>query len=174
MDNGMLRRRLLGAFVLLSLAVILWPMMFSNTTGPFVDKRTQIPQARTFKEYTVPQPTKPQGIAPVEERVFADEVAAPVPVEKATATKPQLNASGLPQSWVIQAGSFSESGNAKALELKLKQQGYKAYTETIATSKGTSVRVFVGPWLSKKQAVTEKQKIDRAFTLNGNIVLYVP
>lgn len=176
MNDGLLRRRILGAFVLVCLSVILWPVIFSDVSGPFVDTRSQIPQSRTFSEYKVPEPTVPEAIAPVQPRNITEqkEIDEKPPTAVAAVPKPGLDTRGLPIAWVVQVGSFSDQKNARSLKTRLQQKGYKAYTETARTDKGQTIRVFVGPLVSKKQSLTEKIKIDQAFNLKSKVIRYVP
>jgi DedD protein len=176
MNDGLLRRRILGAFVLVCLAVILWPIIFSDVSGPFVDTRSQIPQSRTFSEYKVPEPAVPEAIAPVQSRDIPEpkETVEKPTTSAAAAPKPKLDTRGLPIAWVVQVGSFSDQKNARSLKTRLQKKGYKAYTETAQTDKGQTIRVFVGPMVSKKQSLTEKTKIDQAFNLKSKVIRYVP
>ncbi len=179
MNDGLLRRRILGAFVLVCLSVVLWPVFFSDVTGPFVDTSRQIPSSRTFTQYTVPEPQVPKHIPAVEPRVIPDP-AAPEPDEELglqgakSLPKPTLDTRGLPIAWVVQVGSFSNAKNARSLKAGLIKQGYKAYTETAATEVGQTIRVFVGPMVSKQQSIQEKNKIAKAFDLKAKVIRYVP
>jgi DedD protein len=187
MNSGLLRRRILGAFVLVCLVVVLWPVIFTDVPAPFVDTRSQIPQSSTFSEYRVPEPRVPADIAAVDTHPVASE---PEPVQaepepepeqeqeqpalQSSLPKPELDARGLPIAWVIQVGSFADAKNGLALKASLQQQGYKAYTETAKTEAGATTRVFVGPMVSKAQCVAEKSKIDKAFSLKSKVIRYVP
>ena len=180
MNDGLLRRRILGAFVLVCLSVVLWPVVFSDVTGPFVDTSRQIPSSRTFTQYTVPEPQIPEDIPAVESRVIP-EPAIPKPGEAAKVVptiepvpKPSLDTRGLPIAWVVQVGSFSNAKNGRALKARLLKQGYKAYTETATTDAGQTIRVFVGPMVSKQQSLQERNKIDKAFNLKAKVIRYVP
>lgn len=180
MNNGLLRRRILGAFVLMCLIVVLWPVIFSDVTGPFVDTSRQIPSSRTFTQYTVLEPKIPEDIPAVEPRAIP-EPAASEPGEEAKVAsklepvpKPSLDTRGLPIAWVVQVGSFSIANNARSLKAQLVKQGYKAYTETATTDAGQTVRVFVGPMVSKQHSMQEKNKIDKAFELKAKVVRFVP
>lgn len=69
MNDGF-KQRLVGALVLLSLAVIIWPIVFVETTGPGMDRSTQIPPMPAFTKFKVEQPQRPKGIVPVAEPVI--------------------------------------------------------------------------------------------------------
>jgi DedD protein len=179
MNDGLLRRRILGAFVLVCLSVVLWPVIFSDVNGPFVDTSRQIPSSRTFTQYTVPEPQVPVHIPAVEPRVIPESAAlepdAEVGLQGAKSLpKPALDTRGLPIAWVVQVGSFTHAKNAQSLKARLLKQGYKAYTESATTKDGRTIRVFVGPMVSKQQSILEKNKIDKAFNLKAKVIRYVP
>lgn len=69
MNDGF-KQRLVGALVLLSLAVIIWPVVFVETAGPGMDRSTQIPPMPAFNKFKVEQPQRPEGIVPVAEPVI--------------------------------------------------------------------------------------------------------
>jgi DedD protein len=54
-------------------------------------------------------------------------------------------------AYVIQLGSFSHVANVKALQAKLKAEGFKTFTKPIKTPNGTLTKVFVGPSLDKSE-----------------------
>ena len=180
MNDSLLRRRILGAFVLVCLSVILWPVFFSDVTGPFVDTSRQIPTSRTFTQYTVPEPVIPVKIPAVQPRVIPQSVTPVVgdetrpPAKPEPLPKPALDARGLPISWAVQVGSFSNAKNAQDLKARLLKQGYKAYTEAATTEAGKTIRVFVGPMVSKKQSTEQKIKIETAFNLKAKVIRYAP
>jgi len=174
--NDGLKQRLLGAVVMSCIALIMWPVIFSDVGGAVVDRRSQIPPIPAFEKYQVEQPIRPDNIEPVEFAVGKSEVineAASDPIE-AVAVKPSLDERGLPRSWVIQVASFAEKTNAKELMLALQQRGLKAYTRVQGTAKGTSTRVFVGPKLSKAALDKNRIMIDREFSLKSMIVPFSP
>lgn len=91
MNDGF-KQRLVGALVLLSLAVIIWPVVFVETAGPGMDRNTQIPPMPPFNKFKVEQPQRPEGIVPVAEPVIEiaeEDKIKPAKVGGAeTATKP--------------------------------------------------------------------------------------
>ncbi|HWA12829.1 MAG TPA: SPOR domain-containing protein [Burkholderiales bacterium] len=71
--------------------------------------------------------------------------AAPVPRHEA---KP---ASG-GDAYVVQLGAFSNAANARALQKKLQENRFKAYTELIKSPGGDRTRVRVGPYPTREAA----------------------
>lgn len=177
MVNDGLKQRLLGAVVMSCIALILWPLIFSDVSGPEVDRRSQIPPLPAFEKYTVTEPVRPINIEPVAQAGEATVAAKLAAAEKlaevkpeATAAKPSLDERGLPRSWVIQVASFKKKSNAKDLMLALQQRGLKAYTRVQSTAKGSSTRVFVGPKLSKEALNKDRIMIDKVFSVTSMVV----
>lgn len=189
--NEQLKKRLVGAIVLVALAVIFVPMLLEG------DKRSGIPMFGS----NVPEPPEnrvgmvdiplqvppPPAYAPVVvERELPPEpapAAAPEPVPAPVATpapppppkpaapvqpvKPADVVTAKPaagESWAVQVGSFSEQANAIRLRDSLRGKGYPAYVEQVKLASGTSYRVRVGPTLSRADAEaiqTKLAKIDQ-------------
>lgn len=76
-----------------------------------------------------------------------------------TVTERQAPAAGLQQAaWVVRVGSFSNSQNANALMLKLRQDGFATFTRSITNSNGQPLTsVFVGP-------ETRRDKLEQGLT----------
>ncbi|MBL4826566.1 MAG: SPOR domain-containing protein [Spongiibacteraceae bacterium] len=186
MSDGF-KQRLVGAIVLGSVVLILWPVVFSDATGPVVDRRSQIPTPPPFEKYTVPQPTRPANVEPIREDGVQNEqewvnstpvvIEQPEPINKPKPKKqvnelPKLDKKGLPVSWVLQVASFSKQANAQDLKENLQKKGYKAYTRRIKTKSGESVRVYVGPKFTKAAFAKDKKVIDKAFKVKSLILRF--
>jgi DedD protein len=74
------------------------------------------------------------------------------PAVKAPAQEQKPVASGSGDGYVVQLGAFSNAANAKALQKKLQENKFKAYTELIKSAGGDRTRVRVGPYASKDAA----------------------
>jgi DedD protein len=61
-------------------------------------------------------------------------------------------ASAAGDGYVVQLGAFSNAANARALQKKLQENKFKAYTELIKSPGGDRTRVRVGPYPSKEAA----------------------
>jgi DedD protein len=55
-------------------------------------------------------------------------------------------------AWVVQVASFSNESNAKKMVTKLKASNYKAYRRKVSSANKTVFRIFVGPYIEKKDA----------------------
>jgi len=171
MNDGF-KQRLVGAVVLVSMALIAWPLIFTDSQGPLVDKRTQIPPAPVFEKYSVAQPVKPQGLKPAPKPALAEEYAKTAQVSEEQARK--LDSQGLPISWTLQVASFEDASNAAALKKRLQKKGYKAYTTEISSGSAKATRVFIGPKFNKKSLETIKADIDKPFGVESILIRYIP
>ena len=105
---------------------------------------------------------------------------APKPEPKAEADSPlqlpaeetQLDDKGLPEGWVVQVGAYKESASAERMRNKLMDAGFRAYTRAVDTPKGRLVRVFVGPKLSRMDAQSDKQRLDKLLKTETLILRY--
>jgi DedD protein len=62
-------------------------------------------------------------------------------------------------SFVVQLGAFSNAVNARALQRKLQDNKFKAYTELIKESTGDRTRVRVGPFASREAAEKARDRM---------------
>ncbi|MGR9043825.1 MAG: SPOR domain-containing protein [Gammaproteobacteria bacterium] len=92
------------------------------------------------------------------------------PVKQLDSTKTRDNRSvsavpddaGLIKSgWYVQLGSFGQKENAYSLRDKLRTQGFLASVDEVATDKGKSYRLVVGPEPDKEKALAEQAKLDK-------------
>jgi DedD protein len=89
-------------------------------------------------------------------------VPAPEAVPKVEAPKPEPKPApqvAASQDYVVQLGAFSNAANARALQRKLQENKFKAYTELIKSSGGERTRVRVGPYDSREAAEKARQRM---------------
>ena len=183
--NDGFKQRIVGALVLLALAVIFLPSLFDREGARYIDVTTQIPPAPDIQPIEIADPVPVAGAVPVPagddafqpELPAADsrpepeaEMAEPAVSESeklVSEPKPEknsapiLDAAGLPVAWVVQVAAYREDARAVRLRNRLMDEGYKAYTRAVTTDKGRFVRVFVGPKTSKADAQLVKQELDQ-------------
>jgi DedD protein len=70
----------------------------------------------------------------------------------------QSHASG-DESFVVQLGAFSNAANAKALQKKLQENKFKAYTEIVRNAGAERTRVRVGPYPSREAAEKARNRL---------------
>lgn len=184
--DGKLKQRLIGALVLIVLAVVFLPMIFNN-------KGDKIPETVVT---TPPEPTKP--VTPVNQTshvpvatpqtsvnqpvVTTDNTPQPTatptqPVATAPVTQPTdkpvvatPSANGLTPTWTIQVAAVTNLQNAESFMEKLRKANYNAYIR----SEGSVHRVFVGPFIEKTVATKTQQQIQKQFNEKGIIREFVP
>lgn len=192
LDKG-LKQRMVGALVLLALAVIFLPMLLSRedearqvqVDAPQMPAAPEIPTTE-LQPVAVPEPQvlpdEPVGSAAVEplEPVEAPAIEVPavatapvtaVAPATAPASKPsRLDANSLPISWSVQLASLSSSDGAQKLQKTLRTQGYNAYIRSVDGMN----RVFVGPLIERAEADRLRDQLNRQHKLNGFVVRFQP
>jgi DedD protein len=168
-----LKQRLVGAAVLVLVAVIFVPMLLDQDGGDPQQPARIIPRPP-------PEPMPP----PLPEDASARSVpldgnrrlAAPAPAAPAVQTPPAKTvnkaaptapAATRPKpGFAVQVGSFSKVGNARGLRDKLVAKGYTAFVK----SSGSVTRVYVGPQSSRGEADKVLKKLLAELQLKGIVV----
>ncbi len=183
-----LKQRIVGALVLIALAVIFLPMLFTreDESRQVVVEAPPRPQAPAMPSVEV-QPTEVPELQPGEEDIApeiveegssaaAGQPSQPIGGLPATppATQPpaekRLDANNLPQSWSVQLASLSNRARAEELQKTLRSQGYNAY---IRSFDGMN-RVFVGPVIQRAEADRLRDQLSKQQKLNGFVVRFQP
>lgn len=162
-----LKRRLVGAAVLASLAVIFVPMLVEERPAPppempkIPPRPEAIPFASQQLSREVPREVKrvePKRITPEPEAVAAKPVEQP---------KTGLTA------WVVKVGSFSNKDNATRLVKKLRKAGFPTPDAEMVQVKGKNIyRVKVGPFLEKKRASQILSKVSSVAGVRAQVRRY--
>ncbi len=193
MDRGLIQR-MVGALVLIALAVIFVPMLFNReddarrveVDAPAMPQTPAMPDVEV-QPVEVPGPAAepfPEEFEIIEEgpeteaQVPAEPITAPPAVAEPTPTPPaerpepeqRLDAANLPVSWSVQLASLSNRESAEALTAKLRSQGYNAYVRTF---EGMN-RVFVGPLVERAEANRLRDVLERQQKLKGFVVRFKP
>lgn len=176
-DNK-LKQRIVGALVLIALAVIFLPMLFKNeepvrevvVDAPEMPASTAAPQF-TADPVALPEPVVDPAaqewgeiIEPQEQ--IAVQVIAPAPAPKkvetvnpapaqpvtqkpaAVSVAPGIDQNNLPVSWSIQLANLTSKDNAHALRDTYRKKQYNAY---VRSADGTH-RVLIGPLVKQAEA----------------------
>ncbi|WP_210014504.1 SPOR domain-containing protein [Pseudomonas palmensis] len=196
--DKVVKQRMVGALVLVALAVIFLPMLFTredelrqvHVEAPAAPAVPALPQVQV-EPVEVPEPqviqdealTAQEPSAPSTPIAPAPVVTAPTPAPAAPVTeakpapaKPvasapaKVDGNGLPVSWSVQLASLSNRANAENLQKTLRSQGYNAY---IRSAEGTN-RVFVGPLIERAEAERLRDVINRQQNLKGFVVRFQP
>ncbi|WP_312842661.1 SPOR domain-containing protein [Stutzerimonas nitrititolerans] len=193
MDRGLIQR-MVGALVLIALAVIFVPMLFNReddaqrveVDAPAMPQTPAMPDVEV-QPVEVPEPAaepSPEEFEIIEEgpetaaQVPAEPITAPPAVAEPTPTPPaerpepeqRLDVANLPVSWSVQLASLSNRESAEALTAKLRSQGYNAYVRTF---EGMN-RVFVGPLVERAEANRLRDVLERQQKLKGFVVRFKP
>jgi len=195
-----LKQRLVGAAVLLALAVIFLPMLLDGTGQQSgLSLRDGIPAEPEFSRPETPAPLEPDASAstpqltrppqrsevrPVPEPVPeppASAATSPVPAPSAPAAPspapvpqaPPVASSPAgpgPGSWVVQVGSFSEQANAESERDRLRAAGFEVFVEPARAGDRRIFRVKIGPVSSRDAAEGLRERLGRDLDLQGIVV----
>ena len=173
MLNENLKKRLVGAAVLVSLVVIFVPMLVDDDKILKTSvSEIEIPPWPEQKSRAAPTPEPaqqaPQKVEaePVEQEA-APKAEAPVEPKPQAVTKPvKLSA------WVVQVGSFSSKQNTDKLVQDLRSKDLPAYYETAVVDGKKIYRVRIGPDLEEKTAKKFLKQIKQEFQLSGELKRY--
>ena len=197
-----LKQRLIGAVVIIALAVIFVPMLFDGSgrkessmveeelslAPPKFNFESQLPDAEQLdslpavKKDPVPQavtadpvsePTAVSVPADKPDKVDEPVVQEPKPEPEPEPVKPtasQIESVPSLGAWAVQVAAFEEKSTALALQKKLTDGKFSAFTEK--TEKGGKVlyRVKAGPELKRENAHQLRAKIEKELGIKGAFV----
>jgi DedD protein len=166
------KQRIVGATVLIALSIILWPIFMGTEQSRYVVLESSIPDAPKFDRFEI-KPAKPNpDIKPVGsyQEKLALERAEKTPLDDSKV----LDNSGMPTSWVIQLGAFSDQGNIDKLVANLRVNKYKVFTNKFSKDGKLLTKIFIGPFVELKEADTKKQAIDKQYKLNSTVEKFIP
>lgn len=197
-----LKERLIGAAVLVMLAVIFIPMVLddSSQTESAITE-TNIPAKADDAYFTsriVPLKEATEKVIAVETEVaevitpgqntpgkeptqqkqiqqapVVEQVAGSEPTQLISKTATLRKTDGVGlTAWVVQLGSFSSEANANALNEKLRKAGYTAFVEPLKQQSGMIYRVRVGPELLRSNALTLQERLKKTTNMDGIVIHY--
>jgi DedD protein len=154
------RRRLVGAIALVLIVVVFLPMFLDNEPKPLSqDIAINIPPIPPAEQATTLTASRPESAAPSQPASGGEPAVTGMPTQQA-APKPQENRSEVvsktepaaQDGYVVQLGAFSNPAKARELVIKLKENRFRAYTQTVKTAGGELTRVRVGAYTTKEEA----------------------
>ena len=179
-----LKKRLIGAAVLVSLAVIFIPMLIEeDTTIDSSIYKTNIPKQNiskfekpAFSESGFQKRTADPDFGTTIKPAENTEVKVVVDTKPADSTtqdssKPVTTRTGL-TSWMVQVGSFSNQDNAKKVVDQLRKAGYDTHLETAQVNTKKVYRVRVGPEVDRNRADKMAKAISKKFFLSAKVIRY--
>jgi DedD protein len=111
----------------------------------------------------------PPKKAPAEKVAAPKPAAKPAPVEQpkpAEKVKPVTKGAA---TFVVQVAALNDPEKARQMRDQIAATGVKAYTEVVPTAKGNVTRVRAGPFASRADADTAREKLT-GMGLNGNVI----
>lgn len=142
-----LKQRLVGATVLIALAVIFLPMLLDGSGTPErLDVEVEIPERAAAPESQFEQPDVAGELATGEPASGADDATQ--------ARQPAVT------GWVVQVASFSREANAVVLRDRLRDQGHAAFVEAGEADDKKVWRVRIGPMPEESEARTIASELE--------------
>ncbi len=115
---------------------------------------TSVVEAKTAS----PKGETPKPEVKAEAKPEAKLVPRPVQKHEVKPAQPS-HAAASDESFVVQLGAFSNAANARALQKKLQDNKFKAYTELVRNSGGDRTRVRVGPYATRDAAEKARDRL---------------
>jgi DedD protein len=196
--NQLLKQRLVGAVVLVSLAVIFIPIILEGPDDEWSPRTQGMPeppqiayQAEGDVELPLPAEEPPQDMAPEPLSATAEtqppppvDAGTPAAIQPSSGTEPAATAPAPAQpvrespppapaasgDWAIQVGRFSQRLNAQGLRDRLKKAGYAAFLREDKTDSGQSWRVLVGPLKTRGDAEKIRDELASKRQLKGFVI----
>lgn len=194
-----LKKRLVGAAVLIALAVIFLPMLLEGPSrmensvlqgnipempekpANMINIPLQVPPPfEELEKAPAPARAEPPAARGTVEAKVKQPSASPVaetgsPPAKVVPVSPaglaQKKETRLTQGWAVQVGSFSTQANANRLRDELRGKGFPAYVEEVKLNSGASYRVRVGPMSGRTDAEAVQAKL-AAVEMRGIVVTH--
>jgi DedD protein len=192
------QNRLVGTVIVAAVAIIALPDLLDGNKKTYQDEFESIPVAPKVdfvkNTPTFPQDkiTKPINKKLSDEQAIDDQLVvkhensedtdggrSSIKVNqqdtKHTSTKKELpEKSVLKQAWVIQLGSFRHKKNVDELLVKLKLNGYTAFSSPIKTKNGSLTKVFIGPELIKSSLEKKIPALKKLTNVQGKLARFYP
>lgn len=191
------RHRLIGATVLVLIAVIGFPMVFDTKprevasdiridmpdrdavrptqapTAHATENKTPVPDAVKVPESQLPEPEAKEVAKDVPKTELADAKASKsLPAEEVVSTTKvdgDKPKNEAEARYVVQVGAFSDDTKVKEVRAKLEKAGFKTYVHVAQTKEGKRTRVRIGPFSSKDEAQKTVSKI-KSLQLNAAVL----
>ena len=187
------KKRLVGAAILIGLAVIMLPVILDSDDGSdstSISDQDQFIQGlrndyvSSEEEVTV----FVSKITPIEENstsidkgaepktVVADSSAPKrTPANKPVVKKlgsPAVSANTVERGWMVRVGTFVNAVNVKKLLVDLSSKGFEPDTDTIETSRGMATRIWIGPYLRRVDAARARTRLEQQTGEPGLITVF--
>lgn len=200
MDNAV-KQRLIGALILLALAVLFWPIIFVKDVDDRNGLSVMVPKAPPVDLSPLPEPddagfrqgreSQAQILEDPDVLVMSgaavpelgssapasrDEVLPVRELEEARdqVQSPTMDEDGLPIAFSLQVATMANRASADVLRDELLAAGYKSYVKRLRRDDRMLYRVLVGPRFSRDELTTVKTAIDKSWRVESMIIRYIP
>lgn len=189
-----LKQRIVGAVVLISLAVIVIPILLDGDGRPgLLAGKSNVPARPSYQfdalelpldvpdtgekqrpsVNTVPPMVDPAGEKPVVKSTKVINERSPVLMAQGRTTEkspPLSEANPSSGAWVVQMGSFGSEKNATALRDRLRKAGHSVHLETLAHNGERHYRVRLGAVAGREAAEKLQQRVAKELALKGVVM----
>jgi len=170
-----LLQRIVGAAVLLALGVIFIPVLLDGSgyksrqlSELEIQKKPDFPPLRKKTVPTIKSPlailSKSPGKLVVTNKNTETQSSSLQTAARKNHSKKAIRA------FALQLGTFENIDNAEKLRNKLKKAGYASFVVPVVERNKKRYKVRVGPELEKKQLLKIKDKVKKAYKLDGYVV----
>lgn len=188
MSSSPLQNRIVGTLVVVGLAVIILPELFSNAGRPQSDD-FQVTPLRPSASAELQSPTFPEDFqaaetysnsvvaVPIFDEIEDRELAQPLEVGVEDSNNEwvaEVDANRISDAYVIQLGAFGNPETVERLLRQLREAGYSAYSRVLRRSSGELQLVLVGPDLDENKLTTQLEPLQSLTGLEGKVVPYRP
>ena len=125
------------------------------------DEAVDVPAAKPVEQKPSPAVADAQKSAPMPDTKAESVTKAVKPVVTEPVKKSTATAENAETRLYLNVGSFSQKSNAVGLHDNLKQKGFAVSIKEVASEKGTTYKVRVGPMMSKATAQSVKSKLSK-------------
>jgi DedD protein len=195
------QNRLVGTIIVAAVAIIILPDLLDGNKKTYQDEFEKIPPPPKVEFVKTTRTFPQEKLAKIDNEKLSDESALDVTLSLnntksktgdlskeailiADAAKSEekiafskinlLEKSVLKQAWVVQLGSFRHKKNVAQLLIKLKDNGYTAFTKPIKTKSGKLIKVFIGPELIKRSLEKKIPALKKLTGVQGKIARFNP
>ncbi len=192
--DDQLLARLIGAAVLLAIAVIVLPFVLDgagsqqeyeyaetqpmqperNVVERSYSSRQPLPETPVISEVQIEKPRTAVLAESVEKAAEPETPAQPPtpadPETVAVVSDGALQTYAIADGWNIQVASFVRAENAQKLLNRLSKAGLPAYVNEVAGKSRTILRVFVGPIGNQIDALALKNRVDQDYRVESIMV----
>lgn len=174
--DATLKYRIVGATVLLALAVIFIPMILDGSGQETVTKMEMDIPPEPKLIFSQEDAIEDKNPAPEFSNAGRTDREPVLDIEKDVVSEPELDKDTPEElrAWVVQVGAFGEKEKAVAFKDQLVAANYDAMVEAAKTDNKSVYRVKVGPMLTEEEAVKVKARLAEEMQLDAAFVTRYP